>query len=82
MNLKDYNKIYFNDLTNSQLNNIIDEYVRGFKADRNKSMLKDKLITGMTYEEVAEEYDMSVRQVKYIISNTLQMIVTHLRVEN
>lgn len=82
MNLKDYNNLYFNDLTNSQLTNIIDEYVRGFKADRNKSMLKSKLITGMTYEEVAEEYDMSVRQVKYIISNTLQMIVTHLRVEN
>lgn len=82
MNLKDYNNLYFNDLTNSQLTNIIDEYVRGFKADRNKSMLKSKLITGMTYEEVAEEYDMSVRQVKYIISNTLQQIVTHLRVEN
>lgn len=82
MNLKDYNNLYFNDLTNSQLTNIIDEYVRGFKADRNKSMLKSKLITGMTYEEVAEEYDMSVRQVKYIISNTLQTIVTHLRVEN
>ena len=82
MTVKDYNNLYFNDLTNSQLTNIIDEYVRGFKADRNKSMLKSKLITGMTYEEVAEEYDMSVRQVKYIISNTLQQIVTHLRVED
>lgn len=82
MTVKDYNNLYFNDLTNSQLTNIIDEYVRGFKADRNKSMLKSKLITGMTYEEVAEEYDMSVRQVKYIISNTLQQIVTHLWVEN
>lgn len=81
MNLKDFNKIYFNNVPNSVADKAIDEYVKGFRADRNKKMLKDKLFLGMTYEEIAEKYDMSVRQVKTIISNSAQMIVTHLGVE-
>lgn len=77
MRLKDFNKTCF-DIPNSKVENAIDEYVKGFKADRNKVMLKEKLLSGMTYEEIAEVHDMSVRQVKNIISNTAQMIVPHL----
>ena len=77
MKIKDFNKVCFN-IPNSEVEKAIDEYVKGFKADRNKVMLKEKLLSGMTYEEIAELHDMSVRQVKYIISNTAQMIVPHL----
>ena len=77
MKIKDFNKVCFN-IPNSEVEKAIDEYVKGFKADRNKVMLKEKLLSGMTYEEIAELHDMSVRQVKNIISNTAQMIVPHL----
>lgn len=79
MNLKEFNKKCF-DIPNSVVDKAIDEYVKGFRAERNKVMLKEKLLSGMTYEEIAELHDMSVRQVKNIISNTAQMIVPHLGV--
>lgn len=80
MKIKDFDRICFN-ITNTEVEKAIDEYVRGFRAERNKKILKDKLLLGMTYEEVAEKHDMSVRQIKTIVSNTAQMIVPHLGVE-
>lgn len=79
MNLKDIYKAII-DLPNSKVESVINEYVRGFRAERNRVILKDKLLLGMTYEEVAEKHDMSVRQVKNVVSDTAQMIVPHLGV--
>jgi DNA-directed RNA polymerase specialized sigma24 family protein len=77
MLVKDFNKQYFN-IPSSKVEDIIDEFIRGHKADRNRCMLKDKLIDGLTYEEIAERYEMSVRQVKTIIYEKTQIIVSHL----
>lgn len=58
----------------------IDNYIVGFKAHRNRCILKSRLIEGMTFEELAEEYDMSVRQVKKIVYDLELVICQHLRV--
>ena len=58
----------------------IDNYIVGFKAERNRCILKSRLIAGMTFEELAEEYDMSVRQVKKIVYDLELVIGQHLRV--
>ncbi len=44
----------------------IDESVVGFKSERNREILKDHYVYGMTFEETAEKHKMSVCQVKHI----------------
>lgn len=61
--------------------NAIDNYIIGFKALRNREILKDHYIDGLTFEEIAEKHDMSVRQVKKITYDNEPVIIEHLRVE-
>ena len=68
-------------LTRSQLNHIIDEYIIGFKAERNRSIMKDRLCNGKTFEELSEMYDMSVNQIKNIVYRNMEIISKHLEVE-
>ena len=53
--------------TRTEINNMIDEYVVGRNAERNRAILKRRFIDGICYEPLAEEFDLSVRQVKNII---------------
>lgn len=50
--------------TNSQISFVIDEYIHNEKV---RNILKRRYIDGVTFERLAEEFDMSVRQVKNII---------------
>jgi hypothetical protein len=47
--------------TNSQISGIIDEYIH---SERDRKLLKRRLIDGITYERIAEEFDLSVRQTR------------------
>lgn len=58
------NSMKIDELSNSQISEIIDEWVRG---ERNRKLLKRRLIDGICYEPLAEEFDLSVCQVKNII---------------
>lgn len=66
-------------VTRSQLNTMIDEYVVGFKAERNRQLMKRRLCDGLTFEELAEEADMSVMQVKNIIYREMEIINSNMR---
>ena len=55
------------DLSRSQIEHLIDEWVIGRNAARDRMILKRRLIDGITYERLAEEFDLSVRQVKNIV---------------
>lgn len=52
------------DLSRTEINNLIDEWILN---ERNRAVLKRRLIDGITYERLAEEFDLSVRQVKSIV---------------
>lgn len=52
-------------LTNSQIAEIIDEQIH---SERDRRILKMKLIDGITYERIAEAVEMSPRQIKTIVS--------------
>lgn len=52
------------DLSRSQIIDLIDEWIL---SERNRAILKRRLIDGVTYERLAEEFDLSVRQVKVIV---------------
>lgn len=52
------------DLSNSELIILIDEYIH---SERDRAILKRRLIDGICYEPLAEEFDLSVRHTKNIV---------------
>ena len=50
--------------TNSEVTDAIDELIH---SERDRSILKRRLIDGLTYEKLAEEFDLSVTQIKRIV---------------
>lgn len=66
----------YNDISNSELANLIDEWVRG---ERNREMLKDRLINGMMYEPLAEKYNLSVRATQNIIYKASEQLFRHVK---
>ena len=52
------------DISVSELSNLIDEWIF---SERDRKILKRRLIDGLTYERIAEEFDLSPRYVSTII---------------
>ena len=52
------------DYSNSRIAELIDEYIH---SERDRKILKRRLIDGVCYEPLAEEFDLSVSQIKRII---------------
>jgi DNA-directed RNA polymerase specialized sigma24 family protein len=50
--------------TNSEITELINERIH---SERNRNILKRRLIDGITYEKLAEEFDLSVAQIKRIV---------------
>lgn len=61
--------------TNSQIEHLIDEYIH---SDRDRRILKRRLIDGICYEPLAEEFDMSDRQIKRVVYKLQERIFKHL----
>lgn len=61
--------------SNSQITRVIDEYIHN---ERNRKLLKRRYVDGITLEALAEEFDLSVRQVKNIIYKNEDVILKHL----
>ena len=60
---------------NSEMAALIDEYIHN---ERNRAILKRRLLDGICYEPLAEEFDMSVRQVKTIVYKAQDMLFKNL----
>ena len=52
------------ELSRTEIENLIDEWIF---SERNRKILKRRLIDGICYEPLAEEFDLSVRQIKNIV---------------
>lgn len=77
-----YNKHKNIHVCSTRIKEIVNEYVVGFKAKRNRRLLILRWCDGLTYEELAEELDMSVSQVKKITYDYEKVLCKHLRVED
>lgn len=66
-------------ISNSELAMLIDEWVRGLHAERNREMLKDRLINGMLFEPLAEKYNLSVRATQNIIYRSSEQLFKHVK---
>lgn len=52
------------DLPRSEIEHLIDEWIF---SERDRAILKRRLLDGICYEPLAEEFDLSVRQTKNIV---------------
>lgn len=50
--------------TNSQIERLIDEHIH---SERDRAIMKRRLIDGICFEPLAEEFDLSVSQAKRIV---------------
>ena len=66
------------DLSRSEWEKLIDEYIIGRNSERNRRMLKRRLLDGITYERLAEEFDMSVQNVCSTIYKCQDKVSRHL----
>lgn len=60
--------------TNTAIAVLIDEYIHN---ERDRAILKRRLIDGICFEPLAEEFDLSVRQVKSIVYRHQAVILKH-----
>ena len=66
------------DYTRSDIVFAINEYIVGRNAERDRKVMYRRLIDGICYEPLAEEFDMSVSQIKRIIYKCQDKIFKHL----
>ena len=66
------------DYSRTEIETAIDEWVVGKNAQRNRKVLKSRLIDGLTFDELSEKYDMSVRQIQNIVYKTQEILFKHL----
>ena len=65
----------FQNISNSDVAKLIDEWI---KSERDRKILKRRLIDGICFEPLAEEFDLSVRQIKNIVYNAEKQLFKHL----
>ncbi|MBR3645977.1 MAG: hypothetical protein IKN54_06125 [Lachnospiraceae bacterium] len=66
------------DLSRTQIENLIDEWIVGRNAERDRAILKRRLIDGIVYEKLAEEFDLSTQRVKDIIYKSQSRLFKHI----
>lgn len=61
-------------LSRSQITELTDEWILNA---RDRNIVKRRLIDGITYEELAEEFHLSAQRVKEIVGKALTVILAH-----
>lgn len=61
--------------TNSQIIAAINEYIH---SERDRQMLRRRLVDGLTFEQLAEEFHYSVRHTKHIIYKAQETVFLHI----
>lgn len=68
--MRDYSRI--------EIEQAIDQWIIGRNAERNRELLKRRMCDGITYERLAEEFDLSVRQTKNIVYKNKEKLYKHI----
>jgi DNA-directed RNA polymerase specialized sigma24 family protein len=64
------------DYSRTEITEAIDEWILN---EKHRAILKRRLIDGICYEPLAEEFDMSVRQIKRIVYKGQEKVFRHLK---
>jgi DNA-directed RNA polymerase specialized sigma24 family protein len=63
------------DLSKQQVLDLIDAYIFN---ERNRQIVRRRLIDGVLYEDLAEEYSLSVNQIKTICYTAIDKLSAHI----
>lgn len=66
------------DVGRSGMDALIEEWVIGNHAERDRAILKRRLLDGVCLEPLAEEFQLSVTQVKRVIRRRSEQVFRHL----
>lgn len=66
------------DLSRSDIDTLIEEWILGRNAERDRAILRRRLFDGITFERLAEEFDLSVRCTKEIVYKGQERIFRHI----
>lgn len=61
--------------SNSQIRHLIGEYIH---SERDRRILERRLIDGIVFERLAEEFDLSVRQTREIVHRNENILFKHI----
>jgi hypothetical protein len=64
----------FNDKSNTEILNLINEYIH---SERDRRIMKRRLVDGICYEPLAEEFDLSTIQAKRIVLKQTRQLSSH-----
>lgn len=64
------------DLSRTEIEYLIDEWIF---SERDRAILKRRLLDGICYEPLAEEFDLSVRQVKNIVYKSEEKLFSKIK---
>lgn len=67
------------DLSRNDLENLIDQFIIGRNAERNRKIIKRRLLDGVCYEPLSEEFGLSVRQTKTIVYKAEKQLFKKIR---
>ena len=70
-------KSHDRDLSRTEIEFAIDEWIIGKNAERDRKVIRRRLIDGITFERLAEEQELSVSQVKRIVWKCSEIVFRH-----
>ena len=62
------------DVSRSEIEHLIDEWILN---ERDRSILRRRLLDGVIYDRLAEEFELSVRQIKNIVYKSERILYKH-----
>jgi len=63
-------------LSRSDIEHLIDEWIF---SERDRNILKRRILDGIIFDRLAEEFDLSVRQVKKIVYKNQEKLFKHIK---
>ncbi len=66
------------DYSRSQLELVIYEWINGENAERNRRIVARRLFDGVTFERLAEEFELSPKQARNVFHRCEQIIFKHI----
>lgn len=63
------------DLSRTQIEHLIDEYIR---SERDREILKRRLLDGVIYDDLAFEFNLSERHIKRIVYAGKEKLIKHI----
>jgi len=65
------------DLSRPEIENLIDLWIF---SERDRKILKRRLLDGIIYERLSEEFDLSVRQIKTIVKKGEERLFSKIKI--